>query len=270
MIFGRLPQALPDGGPLLRAGLAAALVLAACGLAAAEEPRLPHPRPEPPGQKAAPSQPQPRPAETPAIEETAPAPPEVPEAPPVEPADEAALARCEGRLRALGVDFKRRAPIVGKGGCGVAAPYDVSEIAPGVTLRPATEFTCETALATAEWVKNVVMPAAETLGDGVRLSGIAHASTYVCRNRNNQPNGKVSEHATGKAIDIATFELAGHAPLPVKSRTRDGDREEAFQMAVRAGACLYFTTVLGPGDPFHDTHLHLDIDARKGGFRLCQ
>lgn len=45
----------------------------------------------------------------------------------------------------------------------------------------------------------------------------------------------------------------------------------AFQDAIRASACLDFTTVLGPGsNASHDNHLHLDIIARSKGYRLCE
>lgn len=185
--------------------------------------------------------------------------------------DERVLEVCERQLIALGVRFERGDPIVDEESCGVAAPYHVSRIADGVVVKPATELSCETVLATARWVHNVVMPAATALGDGVRLAGLTHASTYVCRHRNGIATAKVSEHATGSAIDIREFDFDGHGPVPVVPRAGSGSIEEAFQRAVRAGACLYFTTVLGPGsDDFHSDHLHLDLTRRGGGWRLCQ
>ncbi|MCK5745390.1 MAG: extensin family protein, partial [Oricola sp.] len=105
----------------------------------------------------------------------------------------------------------------------------------------------------------------------VRLTGIRQASTYACRSRNSQPDAKISEHAKGNAVDVATFSFEGHDPLSIKPDQRKGSREESFQMAVRAGACLHFTTVLGPGaDAYHDDHLHLDLAKRRSGYRLCQ
>jgi nucleoside-diphosphate-sugar epimerase len=29
-------------------------------------------------------------------------------------------------------------------------------------------------------------------------------------------------------------------------------------------------TVLGPGDPYHEGHIHLDVIKRRGGYRMCQ
>lgn len=193
------------------------------------------------------------------------------DAPPPEPLSEAEIAACEAELTRLGAVFMRLDPVEGEGGCGVPQPYDLPEPAPGVTLEPDTQMTCPAALATARWVRDVAQPAARALGEGVSLSGITHASTYVCRGRNGQPGAKISEHAKGNAVDIGRFTFEGREPLAIVPRQGKGDIEEAFQRAVQAGACLHFTTVLGPGsDAYHDDHLHLDVAGRRGGYRLCQ
>lgn len=191
--------------------------------------------------------------------------------PPPSPPDEAALAACEAQLKSLGAVFERKEPIDGPGTCGMSASYQVSEIVRGIELGPDTQMRCATALAAARWIDEVVIPAARVLGDDVRLTGIRQASTYACRNRNSQADTKISEHAKGNAVDVATFSFEGHDPLSIRPDQRRGSREESFQMAVRAGACLHFTTVLGPGaDAYHDDHLHLDLAKRRSGYRLCQ
>ena len=86
------------------------------------------------------------------------------EAPPPDPAppapDEEALAECERSLEALGAEFERRPAIDGPGRCGLSATYAVTKIARGVSVSPETELTCETALAAARWIRQVVVPAA--------------------------------------------------------------------------------------------------------------
>ncbi|KJS20274.1 MAG: hypothetical protein VR78_01805 [Hoeflea sp. BRH_c9] len=198
---------------------------------------------------------------------------EPPPLPDITAAEETApeLASCEVELRKLEVTFSRLDPMTGDNGCGVTAPYAITEIAKGVALSPATQLRCKTALALARWVAGVVLPAASTLPDDARLTEINHGSTYVCRRRNNLPTGKMSEHSIGNAIDIVDFEFEGRKPIGISPRAGDGNIEEAFQRAVRGGACLQFTTVLGPGaNASHDDHLHLDIAERRGGYRLCQ
>ncbi|SOE15280.1 hypothetical protein SAMN05877838_1044 [Hoeflea halophila] len=184
---------------------------------------------------------------------------------------EAALAHCEAELRKLGAVFERHDPLRGKNGCGIEAPYSLEQIVPGVTLAPASQVRCETALALARWTDTVVLPATEALSDEATLTAINHGSTYVCRRRNNAATGKMSEHAIGNAVDVMSFEFEGHDPIPVSPKAGDGTLEEAFQRAVRGGACLHFTTVLGPGsNASHADHLHLDIIERKRGYRLCE
>ncbi|WP_420407068.1 extensin family protein [Hoeflea sp.] len=205
-----------------------------------------------------------------ASDKTAPPAEELPgiEAPEPELAD---LKTCEADLKRLGVVFERQEAIIGENGCGIVAPYSISEIAKDVTISPATSMRCPTALSLARWVSDVVMPATAAFHDDIHLSEIRHGSTYVCRRRNNAATGKMSEHSIGNAIDIMSFSFEGRDPIPVSPRAGDGTMEEAFQRAVRAGACLHFTTVLGPGsDSNHNDHLHLDIIERSSGYRLCQ
>ncbi len=186
-------------------------------------------------------------------------------------ADEAALVQCEAELRKLGTVFKREEPLHGESGCGIEAPYNIEQIVRDVALSPASQMRCETALELARWTDTVVVPAAEAMPDKITLTRINHGSTYVCRRRNSASAGKMSEHAIGNAVDVMSFEFKGHDPILVSPRAGDGTVEEAFQRAVRGGACLHFTTVLGPGtNASHSNHLHLDVIKRKRGYRLCE
>lgn len=185
--------------------------------------------------------------------------------------DEAALAHCEAELRKLGTVFDRQDPVRDEGGCGIEAPYAVTQIVRGVELSPASQMRCETALALARWTDAVLIPASEALPENVALLRLNHGSTYICRRRNNGATGRMSEHAIGNAVDVMSFEFRGRKPIPVSPRAGDGTVEEAFQRAARGGACLHFTTVLGPGtNASHADHLHLDIIKRKRGYRLCE
>ena len=186
-------------------------------------------------------------------------------------ADEVALAHCEAELRKLGAVFEREKPLRGENGCGIEAPYRLDQIIRNVALSPSSQMRCETALAVARWTDTVVVPATEALPGKITLTGINHGSTYICRRRNNSATGKMSEHSIGNAIDVMSFEFNGHDPIPVSPRAGDGTVEEAFQRAVRGGACLHFTTVLGPGaNASHADHLHLDVIKRNRGYRLCE
>ena len=186
---------------------------------------------------------------------------------------DADFAACTAALTALGTRFETAPPVTdpAERDCGIARPVTVSEILPGVTLKPEGVLRCEAALALAEWTRDFVVPAATRLPGRGKLAAIDHGTAYLCRPRNGISGEALSEHAFGNAIDIAGFRFAEGEALPVTSRAGDGSLEEAFQATVRKSACLAFTTVLGPGsDAAHADHLHLDVKARRGGFRLCQ
>ena len=188
-------------------------------------------------------------------------------------ADPAAFAACTTALAALGATFEPVPPIgdPDDAACGIAQPIRLDSAAPGVALNPDTFLRCETALSLAQWVKRTVLPAAEVLSERGEITSLQHGSSYICRRRNNSPTGKPSEHSFGSALDIMGVGFADGSVLAIEPREREGTLEEAFQDAIRAGACLSFTTVLGPGsDEAHANHLHFDIKTRNGGFRLCQ
>lgn len=115
-----------------------------------------------------------------------------------------------------------------------------------------------------------VKPSLEAAMPGETITVLSQASAYVCRNRNNAEEGKISEHAFGNAVDIAGFSLKSGRTVTIRPADREPTLEGAFQRAITEAACLYFTTVLDPGsDAAHQNHLHLDVKDRRGGYRYC-
>ncbi|PDT84738.1 extensin family protein [Sinorhizobium sp. BJ1] len=190
----------------------------------------------------------------------------------IEKEDPKAYASCLAALKDIGSTFAETARVDDGKGCGIDKPIGVSAVLPGVTLKPEGVMRCETALALARWVKETATPAAKaSFGPDVRISALNQASTYVCRLRNNASTGKISEHARGNAVDVASFSLADGKTIEIQPRDDDGTLTGAFQRAVTASACLYFRTVLDPGsDAAHEDHLHLDVIERKNGYRYCR
>lgn len=190
----------------------------------------------------------------------------------IEKEDERAYVSCLAALRKLGSTFTESARVDDGKGCGIDKPIEVTEVLPGVSLKPKGTMRCETALALARWTRDTAAPAATmAFGPDARIAALNQASSYVCRLRNNASTGQISEHARGNAIDIASFTLADGETIDIQPREEDGTLTGAFQRAVTATACLYFTTVLDPGsDAAHETHLHLDVIERKNGYRYCR
>lgn len=190
----------------------------------------------------------------------------------IKPEDPKEYASCLVDLKAMGAVFKEENRIDDGNGCGIDKPLTVETVLPGIDLKPEGKMRCETALELAKWTRDAVLPAAKAAmeKDGP-VTAINQASSYVCRLRNNASTGKISEHARGNAIDIASFTFKSGETLAIQPRDEDSTLAGAFQRAVTATGCLYFETVLDPGsDEAHENHLHFDVIERKGGYRYCR
>lgn len=178
------------------------------------------------------------------------------------PAEEIA---CRQRLSELGVKFDNRPAETDPAGCSMPYPVRMTSLGSGVALQPEAVMNCATAEASARFVKDVVAPAAQDIF-GETLTSITHASAYVCRPRNGTQ--KLSEHAFGNALDIASFSLSGDITVAVEPAPPE--KNAAFLGKVRSAACGPFKTVLGPGVPDHSEHLHLDLAPRRHGGTVCE
>jgi hypothetical protein len=161
------------------------------------------------------------------------------------------------------------APVIGPGGCGIAAPLNLEAVvlADGrrVPLEPHALVRCDLAEAIGDWVREDVAPLAEKAGGG--LVTVLGSDGYQCRGRNGVAGATLSEHAKGNAYDLRGVVLRNGKTLAVERQTEALD----FMEPLRASACARFTTVLGPGsDDYHKTHTHLDLEPRRGGARICQ
>jgi hypothetical protein len=183
----------------------------------------------------------------------------------------AARAACDGLLKGRTIEATPLPPIGGPDSCGAPAPVRVTRVA-GVAIVPPATLTCTMAAELSDWITGSLQPiAARDLG--TRVTAIHDASDYVCRTRNHIAGAKISEHAKANALDMASFDYAAKvAPGWAQWLGPNGKPAKgSFVAHVRDGACLTFTTVLGPGsDVYHGDHFHLDILARKGGYRICQ
>lgn len=157
-------------------------------------------------------------------------------------------------------------PIRGDGDCGVSAPVELSSAA-GVALVPPPVIACDTARALATWLQ--AGPKTSFAARGSRLDALTVVDAYSCRNRNRSRDGKLSEHAFGRAIDIAAFTLADGRTVTML----DGWTDPAWSPTLRRihnSACGPFGTVLGPeANALHADHLHLDVASRRSG-AFCQ
>ena len=205
--------------------------------------------------------PRPRPAIlTPAPESTKPA--------RFEPYTPEELSACELRLTGIAV-MQSLQPMTTAGGCGAADAVRLDAIilrdSTRIALSPPATLRCPMAEEVAHWVRDDVVPAVGGLGTA--LAGIDNYDSYDCRGRNRILGAKLSEHGRANALDVRGFVLANKT----MAQLTDPAFSRKFREDMKKAACTRFMTVLGPGsDGYHERHIHLDLDERRGGYRMCQ
>jgi hypothetical protein len=171
-------------------------------------------------------------------------------------------AQCLEQLAAQGVRFVPIATPAALNGCGIDTGVRVEQSAIGWN-RPA-EMSCALAAQLDRFEREAVQPAAQRyFGRPVVL--INHFGAYTCRDENGG-NRRLSQHATGNAIDLGSFELADGTRVAVETDWRGRGPRRDFLHDIAKRACAYFNVVLTPAsDAYHRNHFHLDV----GPYRLC-
>lgn len=152
--------------------------------------------------------------------------------------------------------------VEGAGACGVERAVRLRSVA-GVALSVPATIDCVTARALRTWVEQGVRPAVGETGGGVAsLRVVAH---YACRSRNNQSGARLSEHANGRAIDIAGIGLRDGREMTVLTDWSGSEFSPALRQMWQS-ACGPFGTVLGPNaDRHHRDHFHFDTARYRSG-----
>jgi len=174
---------------------------------------------------------------------------------------------CLQKLRAIGAKFTIAAATVDYGKCSVQNPVNLRSVTikgNTIDLSEAPLLNCTFALQFSRWLSESGAPilAAQMNSPVERIST---GPGFECRGRNGDGSAKVSEHGYGNAVDISTFRLNNGKTLNVADST--------LLPGVRASACGYFTTVLGPGaNAAHAAHFHFDmgVHGKTGNYRICQ
>jgi len=175
---------------------------------------------------------------------------------------------CQALLASDLLIAKAEPPVSGPGGCGIDDPVRVEAIilkdGTHLPMQPSTLVTCTLAKALGEWIRDDLVPAAQRAGRSVKT--VLGSEGYECRGRNRGAGSKLSEHGKGNAFDLMGVEIQDHKRLLVEHQSEAHD----FMEVMKTSACARFHTVLGPGsDGFHETHVHVDLAARRSDYRIC-
>ena len=171
-------------------------------------------------------------------------------------------AQCFRALDEHGVTYQVAALPASTGSCAVDAPVRVASAA--VPWNQSAIMSCALAADTERFLREAAQPLAERYL-GTRITRLDHFGAYSCRGSIG-PAGHWSEHAAGRAIDVAGFLLADGGRITVEQDWNGTGPKRAFLRVLAERACTYFNVVLTPDtDRYHYNHLHLDI----GPYRLC-
>jgi hypothetical protein len=138
-----------------------------------------------------------------------------------------------------------------------------------VEIKPPATLACPIVSALDRWITESVQPSAQRWFRQP-VTEIKQISAYSCRGMNGQTGARISEHAFGNALDIASFTLADGRRVTVKDGWRGSPEEQGFLRDVQGAACDQFNTVLAPGsNRFHYDHIHVDLMRRGSGHKIC-
>ena len=175
---------------------------------------------------------------------------------------------CDRRLAAT-AEILALPRLIGPGACGGGDMVALKAVqltdATRVEIKPAPMLRCAMAEQLAAWVRDEAAP--DVKASGAKLAIVDTYDDYECRARNRLAGGKLSEHGKGNAVDVRAFTLTDGRVV----RLTDPAVDAGLREQLRDAACRHFTTVLGPGaDPFHAGHIHLDLETRRNGYRICE
>lgn len=136
----------------------------------------------------------------------------------------------------------------------------------GVKLSSSFLATCPVAVAFALFERHDLQPAAQRVF-GQPVVQVDHLGSYACRNVYNRAEGRLSQHATANALDIAGFRLKDGQRIELQKDWNGDGPKARFLREARDGACKSFNTVLGPDyNAAHHNHFHLDM----GRWQVCR
>jgi len=166
-------------------------------------------------------------------------------------------ALCDQVLNTSGLRVSRQADTPTDAACPLRSVLRVQGA--DVALSSSFLASCPLAVAFALFERHSLQPAAQAVF-GQAVSRVEHLGRFACRNIYNRADGRLSQHASANALDIAGFRLAdGRSISVLKDWPGQGDSAR-FLRLVRDGACDDFNVVLSPDyNAAHRNHFHLDM-----------
>ena len=173
-------------------------------------------------------------------------------------------ALCDQVLKTSGLRVSRQADSPADAACPLRNTLRVQ----GADVGLSSSFlaSCPLAVAFALFERHSLQPAAQAVF-GQAVARVDHLGSFACRNMYNRAGGRLSQHASANALDIAGFRLADGRSISVLKDWPGGGDNARFLRQVRDSACDDFNVVLSPDyNAAHRTHFHLDM----GRWGVCR
>lgn len=173
-------------------------------------------------------------------------------------------ALCQQALQSSQLRYRAQADSPASAKCPLSNVWRIE----GGQARLSSSFlaSCPLAVAYALFERHGLQPVAQRVLDQPVVQ-VDHLGSFACRNVYNRKAGRLSQHASANALDIAGFRLRDGQRI-VLARDWQGSGEKAvFLREVRQAACEHFSTVLGPEyNAAHRDHFHVDM----GRWQVCR
>ncbi|MDP9665424.1 UNVERIFIED_ORG: hypothetical protein J2W16_003156 [Pseudomonas cremoricolorata] len=173
-------------------------------------------------------------------------------------------ALCQQALQSSQLRYRAQADSPASAKCPLSNVWRIE----GGQARLSSSFlaSCSLAVAYALFERHGLQPVAQRVL-GQPVVQVDHLGSFACRNVYNRKAGRLSQHASANALDIAGFRLRDGQRI-VLARDWQGTGDKAmFLREVRQAACEHFSTVLGPEyNAAHRDHFHVDM----GRWQVCR
>ncbi|MBF8675389.1 extensin family protein [Pseudomonas fulva] len=173
-------------------------------------------------------------------------------------------ALCQQALQSSQLRYRAQADSPASAKCPLSNVWRIE----GGQARLSSSFlaSCPLAVAYALFERHGLQPVAQRVL-GQPVVQVDHLGSFACRNVYNRKAGRLSQHASANALDIAGFRLRDGQRI-VLARDWQGTGDKAvFLREVHQAACEHFSTVLGPEyNAAHRDHFHVDM----GRWQVCR
>lgn len=141
-------------------------------------------------------------------------------------------ALCDQVLQTSGLRVSHQADSPADAACPLRNTLRVQSAAVG--LSSSFLASCPLAVAFALFERHSLQPAAQAVF-GQAVTRVDHLGSFACRNMYNRAEGRLSQHASANALDIAGFRLADGRSISVL--------KDWPGRAIRRGSCVRSATV---------------------------